>query len=74
MAYRIMSEKIIATNPSTGVSTVEATLVVSGASALPAYNAIPGRVLAPGSAALIPSEGAFYMLDTDNTWKWGSDE
>ena len=72
--YRISDEKIISTNSSTGITTVEATIIASSKSAIPAYNAIPGRLLVPGSAALVPSEPGFYMLDTDNTWKWGSDE
>ena len=72
--YRISDEKIISTDTEHGITTVDATLIVSSTSALPAFNAIPGRRLVPGSVALIPSEGAFYMLDTDNTWKWGSDD
>ena len=74
MSYYISDEKIISTNTATGITTVDATIIASSKAAIPAYDAIPGRLLVPGSAALVPEEPGFYMLATDNTWKWGSDE
>ena len=45
MSYRINQEKLVSLDSSEGVSTVEAVLIVSSSSVLPAYNSIPGRVL-----------------------------
>ena len=71
--YRISQEKIISLDNANGVTTVEAAIIVSSSEALPAYNEIPGRILVPGSAAIVPSEATFFMLDFDNTWKEWSD-
>lgn len=39
---------------------------------VPAYDDFSNIILAPGSAAIIPSEGKVLFLDFDNNWKeWG---
>ena len=71
---RIKEETVISTNSTNGVATVDAVIIVSSSEDLPEYNGIPGRILVPGSAAVVPSEGVFYMMDFDNTWKeWGAE-
>ena len=72
MSYRISEEKVVSYDRN-DVS-VEAVIIASSTAALPAYNEVPGRILLPGSAAIIPSEGAIYILDTDSEWKWGAAE
>ena len=73
--YRISQEKTISLDNANGVATVDAAIIVSSSNDLPAYNGIPGRILVPGSAAIVPSEGKLYMMDFDNTWKeWGGGE
>lgn len=52
-----------------GRSVVDAVILVSSSSDLPDYDKVDGRVLVPGSVAVIPSTGAIHMLDFDNTWK-----
>lgn len=49
-----------------GRSVVDAVIIVSD---LPDYDKVDGRVLVPGSVAVIPSTGAIHMLDFDNEWK-----
>lgn len=71
--YRISQERLVSLDSGNGVASTEAVLIVSSSEELPAYDEIPGRVLVPGSAAVIPSEAVFYMMDFDNTWKEWSD-
>ena len=72
--YRILSEKNTTANTATGTTQSEAELIVSSSEDIPDYNEIPGRVLLPGSAALVPSESKIFVLDLDNEWKeWGGE-
>lgn len=68
MNYSIYKEEFLNLDVN-GKAVVRAELLIASAEALPAYNAIPGRILAEGSVAVLPSTGAVYMLDFDNTWK-----
>ncbi|MBR4554284.1 MAG: hypothetical protein IKO27_01680 [Ruminococcus sp.] len=67
MTYSVNKETILAAGD--GVLYVRSELWVSAEEALPAYDAIEGRVLTPGSLAVIPSLSRIYVLDFDNTWK-----
>ena len=72
--YRILSEKNTTANTATGTTQSEAELIVSSSEDIPDYNEIPGRVLLPDSAALVPSESKIFVLDLDNEWKeWGGE-
>ena len=68
MNYDIYKEQFLHLDGN-GKAVVRVELLAASAEALPAYNAIPGRILAEGSVAVLPSTGAVYMLDFDNTWK-----
>ena len=72
---RISEEKTISLDTTNGVRTVEVTLFVSNVSSLPAYDGLSGRIMVPGSAALIPDEGRVFLLGFDNEWhEWGGEE
>ncbi|MCR5123048.1 MAG: hypothetical protein K6B74_11580 [Ruminococcus sp.] len=73
MDYSIFSEKLVSL--SDGTVSVVAELVASSSETIPYYSNISGRLLAPGSAAIVPSESAIYILDTDLLWtNWDSGE
>ena len=52
-----------------GKALVRVELWASSSEDVPAYDAIPGKVLAEGSVAVIVSESKFVILDFDHTWK-----
>ena len=66
MDYSIFNERI--SGVSDGTFSVVAELVASSSEAIPYYDTVEGRVLAPGSVAIVPSERAIYILDTDLLW------
>ena len=73
MDHFIFNEKFIGL--SDGTSTVIADLVAASSEDVPYYNTVSGRELAPGSVALVPSEGKLYILDADLLWtEWSSGE
>lgn len=68
---RIRSEKIITISENT--ASVEAEIWVSASEDLPAYDGIDGRLLVPGSIAVVQAESKIYVLGFDNAWKeWGA--
>lgn len=70
----IYEEKIISTDGS-GTARVADTLIVSASADLPAADGLSGRILVPGSIAVVPSESKIFVLDTDDEWKeWGADD
>ncbi len=70
---RIRREKIITISENT--ASVEAELWVSASEDLPAYDGIDGRLLVPGSIAVVQAESKIYVLGFDNAWKeWGAAE
>lgn len=72
--YRISEEKIISLDSTAGTCSVEATLFASSAEDIPAYDDIPGRILVPGSIAIVPGSSALFVLDFDNSWaEWGAE-
>lgn len=73
MNYTIDNEAIVSI--SDGKVNVKAELWAASAKDIPAYNGINGKVLMPGSIALVPSESKIYVLDFSNKWcEWGSEE
>ena len=57
-----------------GISYVLAELWVSSAADLPAADGITGRVLLPGTIAVVQAESAIYIMGFDEQWKeWGAD-
>ena len=66
MNYSIFNEKIAGV--SDGTFSVVAELVAASSEDIPCYNGADGRLLAPGSVAIVPSESAIYILDTDLLW------
>lgn len=69
----IYEEKIISTDGS-GTARVADTLIVSASADLPAADGLSGRILVPGSIAVVPSESKIFVLDTDFGWKeWGAE-
>jgi hypothetical protein len=73
MDYSIFSEKLVSL--SAGTLSVVAELVASSSETVPYYSAISDRLLLPGSVAIVPSESAIYILDTDLLWtEWGTGE
>ena len=69
---RIRSEKIITLSENT--ASVEAEIWVEASENLPAYDGIDGRLLVPGSIAVVQAESKIYVLGFDNTWKkWGAE-
>lgn len=74
MSYRISEEKMVSLGAN-GTPNVEVVIFASSSEDLPAYDAVSGRILVPGSLAIIPSESKVYALDLDNVWKeWGAEE
>lgn len=70
MNYSIDEQKVVTTV--SGIDYVRVVIYVKTANDIPAYNAFvlaEKKQLAPGSVAVLPSTGAVYMLDFDNTWK-----
>ena len=63
MDYSIFNEKLAGV--SDGTFSVVAELVASSSETIPYYDTVEGRILAPGSVAIVPSETAIYILDTD---------
>ena len=69
---RIRREKIITLSENT--ASVEAELWVEASEDLPAYDGIDGRLLVPGSIAVVQAESKIYVLGFDNAWKeWGAE-
>lgn len=71
MNYSIDEQKMVSTD-SNGISLVRVVIYAKTSADIPAYNAFVAtekKQLAPGSVAVLPSTGAAYMLDFDNTWK-----
>lgn len=69
----IYEEKVISTD-GTGTARVADTLIVSASADLPAADGLSGRILVPGSIAVVPSESKIFVLDTDDEWKeWGAE-
>lgn len=66
MDYSIFNEKLAGV--SDGTFSVVAELVASSSETIPYYDTVEGRILAPGSVAIVPSERAIYILDTDLLW------
>ena len=66
MDYSIFNEKLAGVSDST--FSVVAELVASSSETIPYYDTVEGRILAPGSVAIVPSERAIYILDTDLLW------
>lgn len=57
-----------------GISYVLAELWVNSAADLPAADGITGRVLLPGTIAVVQAESAIYIMGFDEQWKeWGAD-
>ena len=72
MNYSIDNEKIISMN--NNMVTVRAELWAASAQDIPDYDGIEGRILVPGSIAIVPTEGKFYVLGFTNLWsEWGSE-
>ena len=73
MNYSINDEDLLRVD-SSGRAVVRAELWAASENDLPAYDAIPDRILAEGSAAVVPGESKLYLLDFDRTWKeWGGE-
>ncbi len=67
--FRILTEKIISKNDSSGLAESEADMVVSSSGDLPGYDEVAGRILVPGSIAVVPTESKLFVLGLDNEWK-----
>lgn len=71
MDYSIINERL--SGVSDGIFSVVVDLVASSSETIPFYNEVADRVLVPGSVAIVPSESAIYILDTDLLWTdWGT--
>lgn len=71
MNYTIFEQQFVTTD-SNGIAIVRCNIFAKTAADIPAYNAFVAtekKQIAPGSVAILPSTGAVYMLDFDNTWK-----
>lgn len=66
MNYSIFNERFM--DISNGTASVIAELVAASSEDIPNYNAISGRLLKPGSTAIVPSEKKVYILDADQLW------
>lgn len=66
MNYSIFNERFM--DISNGTASVIAELVAASSEDIPNYNAISGRLLKPGSTAIVPSEKKIYILDADLIW------
>ena len=72
MNYSIDNETIVSVE--NGAVKVRAELWAASADDIPAYNSIVGKVLVPGSIAVVPTEGKFYVLGFSNLWaEWGAE-
>ena len=69
MDYTIDNERLLSLDKATGKAKVRADIWAASSEVLPAYDAIEGRILVPGSLAAVPSESKTYILDLDNQWK-----
>lgn len=72
MNYSIDKETVVSID--SGIVSVRAELWAESASDIPAYDAVEGRILLPGSIAIVPAEGKFYVLSFANVWaEWGTE-
>ena len=71
MDYSILNERLISL--SDGTAAVIAEITAASSEDIPYYNTVGGRSFAPGSTAIVPSEGKLYILDTDLLWtEWNT--
>lgn len=71
MNYSIDNETIISMD--SNAVKVRAELWAASAADIPDRDGIEGRVLAPGSIAVVPTEGKFYVLGFTGLWaEWGT--
>lgn len=66
MDYTIFNERFAGI--SEGTCSVVAELVATASENIPYYSDIEGKLLVPGSVAIVPSESAIYILDADLLW------
>lgn len=73
MNYSIFNERL--SELSNGTASVIAELVAASSEDIPSPDAVSGRLLKPGSTAIVPSEMKVYILDADGLWTdWSTGE
>ena len=73
MNYSIFNERL--SELSNGTASVIAELVAASSEDIPSPDAVSGRLLNPGSTAIVPSEMKVYILDADGLWTdWSTGE